>query len=916
MIAGARFGHYKVGFQFGQLGYDLVERRGLTRFRARTYMHFGNVILPMVRHVRVGRGPLRRGFEAAKKTGDLICEAYCHTYMTANMLAAGDRLADVQQEAEASLTFAQKAHFGFSVDVSATQLGLVRTLRGLTPAFGHFDDEQFNEMRIEGHFRENPDLAVAQCWYWIRKLQARFFAGDYAAAVDASLGAQRLLWTSASYLEEAEYHFFSGLSLAACCDAVSGDERQAYLEAIAAHKRQLQLQAETSPENFKNRAALVAAEIARVEGHDAEAMRLYEQAIRSAHDNGFVHHEALANELASGFYRARGFDQIAELYLRNARYGYLCWGADGKVRQLDQMYPVLNREQPTTGAVGTIGAPVEQLDLAIVLKVSQAVSGEIVLDKLLDTLMRTAIEQAGGERGLLVLASGGEPRIQAATAVEGGSLVVQVCDERVTTAMLPESVLHYVMRTRESLTLDDAVNQDPFRADPYICRQQVRSVLCLPLINQGEVIGALYLENNLTPGAFAPARIAVLKLLASQAAMTLENARLYRDLAEREAKIRRLVDANIIGIFMWRLEGETPETVDAVLYEVNDAFLRMVGYDRVDFVSGRVRRSNLTPPEWRARTAQAHAELMTTGTFKAYEKEYLRKDGTRVPVLVGTAAFEGGRDGVAFVVDLSERKRAETEMREIERRYREGQTALEHANRVATMGQLVATIAHEIKQPIAANVTNAQAGLRWLSVDPPDWERARRAFDWIVKDANRASEVTNWIRGLIKNAPPSKERLQICEAIAEVIALTRAEAEKNSVSLRTQLADNLPPVEGDRIQLQQVTLNLVLNAIEAMSAVDDGARELTISSGKDDSGDVLVSVCDSGPGVAAEDVERVFEPFYTTKAGGMGMGLSICRSIMEAHGGRLWVTANVPRGAVFQFTVPALALARSASAVR
>src|SRR5471032_1092503 len=245
MMAGARFGHYKVGFQFGQLGYDLVERRGLKRFRARTYMHFGNVVLPMARHVRDGRELLRRGLEAAKNTGDLICEAYCYTHMITNLLVAGDPLADVQGEAEASLTFAHKAHFGFAIDVSATQLGLVRTLRGLTPAFGALDDGQFDEMQIERHFLENPDLVIAHCWYWIRKLQARFFAGDYAAAVDASLKAQRLLWASASYLEEAEYHFYSALSLAACCDPawsnpawsnpVSGGEHRGSLEAIAAH---------------------------------------------------------------------------------------------------------------------------------------------------------------------------------------------------------------------------------------------------------------------------------------------------------------------------------------------------------------------------------------------------------------------------------------------------------------------------------------------------------------------------------------------------------------------------------------------------------------------------------------------------------------------------------------------------------
>ena len=282
-----------------------------------------------------------------------------------------------------------------------------------------------------------------------------------------------------------------------------------------------------------------------------DAERLYEQAIRSARANGFVHNEALAYELAARFYAARGFEEIAHVYLRNARYGYLRWGADGKVRQLDQLYPHLREEERAPGSTSTIGAPVEHLDLATVIKVSQAVSGEIVLEKLIDTLMRTAIEQAGAERGLLILARGDEQRIAAEATTSGDTVVVQLRDEPVTAAVLPESVLHYVVRTQESVILDDATAQNPFSADPYIRQHHARSILCLPLINQAKLIGVLYLENNLTPRVFAPARIAVLKLLASQAAISLENTRLYRDLAEREAKIRRLVDANIIGIFIW-----------------------------------------------------------------------------------------------------------------------------------------------------------------------------------------------------------------------------------------------------------------------------------------------------------------------------------------------------------------------------
>lgn len=288
-----------------------------------------------------------------------------------------------------------------------------------------------------------------------------------------------------------------------------------------------------------------------------------------------------------------------------------------------------------------------------------------------------------------------------------------------------------------------------------------------------------------------------------------------------------------------------------------------------------------------------------------FEKEYFRKDGSRVPVLIGVASFEeGGDQGVAFVLDLTARKQAEAEVHESERRYREVQTALAHANRVTTVGQLAASMSHEIKQPIAATASNASAGLRWLAARPPNVEEAREIFDRISRDAMRASDVINRIRSLVKNVPPCKERLQTNEMICEVIALTRGETEKNGVSVRTRFREALPAVDGDRVQLQQVVLNLIMNAIEAMSALDDGPREVVVSTGKDESGGVLITVSDSGPGVTSDDLEHIFTPFYTTKETGMGMGLSICQSIIEAHHGRLWASANGPRGAIFHFTIP------------
>jgi PAS domain S-box-containing protein len=413
------------------------------------------------------------------------------------------------------------------------------------------------------------------------------------------------------------------------------------------------------------------------------------------------------------------------------------------------------------------------------------------------------------------------------------------------------------------------------------------------LITQTKLIGVLYLENNLTARVFAPARIAVLKLLASQAAIALENARLYRDLAQREAKIRRLVDANIIGIFISRRDGD--------IVEANDAFLEMVGYDREDLAAGRVRWTDLTPPQWLDRTASALEEIDTAGAAQAYEKEYLRKDGSRVPVLIGAAAFDEALDeGVTFVLDLTERKRAEATAREV-------QLQLAHANRVATMGQLAASVAHEINQPIGAAITYAQAGLSWLRAKPPNLEEALQALNLIVESGVRAGDVIDRIRALIKKAPPRNERLDINEAIREVIELTRGEAVKDGVSVQSDLPHGLPVIEGDRVQLQQVILNLIMNAVESMSSVSDGTRELFISSRKAEPGGVLVGVRDSGPGLAPATLDRLFDAFYTTKPGGLGLGLSICRSIIETHGGRLWATANVPRGAIFEFIVPARA---------
>jgi hypothetical protein len=527
VVAGAQFHDYQAAFRFGRLGCDLVEQRGLKRFQARTFMLFGNLIMPWTRHVRAGRDLVCRAFEAANPTGDLTYAAYCGNQLNTNLLAAGDPLPEVQREAEHGLSFARKAQFGFITDIIATQLELVRTLRGLTPTFGCFDDGHFDELQMESHLSSNSDLALAECWYWCRKLQARFLAGDYGAALDASERAQRLLWTSASLFETAEYHFYCARSQAVACNTAAAKQRRQHVQALLAHHRQLELWMQHCPENFENRAALVGAEIARITGRPLDAMDLYERAIKSARANGFVHNEALSCELAARFYAAlRLPGNRAPLYLKNARDGYLRWGADGKVRQLDRLYPHLRQDERTQVPTGTIEAPVEHLDLATMIEASQALSGEMVLEKLIDSLLRAAIEHAGAERGLLIVPRGDELQIEAEATASGEDVTVHLRDRQYIAAALPESLVRYSTRTQETVILDDASSQNAFSADPYIVQGRVRSILCLPLINQGKLPGIPYLENNLTPNVFTPDRVALLKVLASQAAISLENSRL------------------------------------------------------------------------------------------------------------------------------------------------------------------------------------------------------------------------------------------------------------------------------------------------------------------------------------------------------------------------------------------------------
>ena len=903
LIVGDLFGDYKAGFRLGEVGCKVVERRGLKRFQARAYMLFAAHLMPCTRHLRAGRELLRRSSEIANESGDLSSAGYSCVDLIENLLAGGESLIEVQAEAEHALDFAEKSQFGLIVDIITSQLGLVRMLRGLTRNFGSFDDEHFDERR-EDHF-----ASAAEGWYQNPRLQAHFHVGDYASAVNIATSLEQL---PAKFRLPADCYFYCALSHAAFCDSARAAERQRHLDTLAAHHKQIQVWAANCPENFENHAALVGAEIARLEGRELDAMRLYENAIQSAHSNNFVHNEALANELAGRFYAARGFEQVARVYLQNARHCYLSWGANGKVRQLDELDPRLaipKGPAPTT----TSGSAVQQLDVATIVGASQALSSEILLPRLIETLMKFALQNAGADRGLLILPRADAYRIEAEAQARGDKVEVVLRHAPIEGATSPEALLRYVLRSRKSVILDDASRPNLFSEDDYLRCRPPRSLLCLPLLRQGKLAGLLYLENTLTSHAFTPDRTAVLELLAAQAAISLENAGLYTDLQQENSERKRAEEAlrrseaylakaqrlSHTGSYGWNIStGE--------VYWSEETY-RIYGYDRAIKPTLELALAR-THPEDRAFIQQTVERLQQKIEDSEVQYRVLMPDGSvkHIHSVAHPLQHESGDiEYVGVVMDVTERKRAEEERE----RLRQVQADLAHLSRVTTMGELTASLAHEIKQPISAAVTNAKTCLRWLGRDDPDLAEAREAASRLVKDVTRATDIIGRISLLFKKGALQRELVDVNELIREMIVLLRSEANRYSISVRTELAEDLPKVVADRVQLQQVFMNLMLNGIDAMKETTGGG-ELTIKLEAGD-GQLLISVSDTGVGLPPEQADQIFTAFFTTKDKGTGMGLPISRSIVESHGGRLWAVGASGRGATFQFTLPVTVAAHS-----
>ncbi|WP_437552095.1 AAA family ATPase [Sorangium sp. So ce367] len=668
-MIGPKFGRYQEAYRFGKLGHDLADRSGRLTTKSLVFTLFGQQVVFWTRHYRETYPYTRAGFSAAVESGDLNNACLNCIWAALLPLLSGEPLEDVLHGVEERLGFVRRAGYAFPYSALVGGYAIIQTLRGRPVRFSMLDGSELDPRAFEAKLDEG-DLRLARRHYYSLKAQALFVLGSPR---EASAAATRAIteqpWRTRAHALLAESFYFRALALAALFNAPHGAHEagpsplQALPEELLECERQLGEWARSGPDNFLHKHALVRAEIARLRGHEPEAIRRYEQAIAAAREGGFVQHEAIACELAAGFYRARGLSTPADSYLRKARAGYLTWGAHAKVEQLDQRYPHLAERKPIAPTV-TFAVRAEQFDVLSVVKAAQSISGELKLPRLLETLLRTMVEHAGAEKGHVLLLR--EDRLSTAATLEapGGAVRVLGAGEA-QSAALPEAVLNYIRRSHERVLLDDAAARHLFMDDEYFRRKRPRSVLCLPIVREARLIGLLYLENNLATGAFTPGRLSVVELLASQSAISLENAMLYADVEQENAERRRaeqalkanqatlqaIVDNSAAAVYLKDREGRI---LLANRHAAN--LLRLPSHELLGKTD-----ADLFPAPIAEMVREHERKVLEAGAPMEWEETVPLEDGLHTFLSIKFPLGEGVMPGVlcGISTDITERKRAE-----------------------------------------------------------------------------------------------------------------------------------------------------------------------------------------------------------------------------------------------------------------
>jgi len=582
-------------------------------------------------------------------------------------------------------------------------------------------------------------------------------------------------------------------------------------------------------------------------------------------------------------------------------------GARSKVRQLELDFPFLLAPGQANAWDTVAFARNEEIrDLQSVIKASRALSEEINLERLIETLMTILLERAGAQRGFLIRVNDNNiPEIEASASTTTDGVRVQIRKEVPMATDMPLTVLAAVIRTGQEIHTGKPEEFHPFSQDPYLVTSGA-AVMCVPMFKQARLVGVLYLENRLMPEVFTVEHSRVVSLLGAHAAISLETARLYAELLEENLQRRRVEkelrasqtslmlgeQISHTGSWRWELEQD--------LMFMSEEYARILGLPEKQMMISMAEFLTFVHPDDYPRISTLVTESVRDGLTMRAEFRIIRADGaTRTILGIGDPVGVGSEvnEYYGIITDITTQRTAEDAMRV-------AQTELARVARATTVGQLTSSIAHEINQPLMSIVANAGASLRWLNRDPARLDKARIGLEEIVSEGERAGEIIRSLQSLTRRQDPTFARIDLHHLVRHIITLSRSELEQRRISVSYDLAAADSFIVGDSVQIQQVLLNLVMNAVEAMAEIKDRPGSLVLSTSNPERGGITFEMADSGTGIGPGMSERIFDSFYSTKAQGMGVGLTISYTIIERHRGKLTARNREPHGCIFAFTLP------------
>lgn len=758
MIA-SRYEEYRDGHAFVQLALDIGELRGYDAGRTSTLLALDQVS-PWTMPLDFARQQALKAFDLGSQGEDLVMACYAVTHLGADLFVMGEPLQTVLDELERGLLFVRK--YGY-LDVEL----IVQAQRQFAI------DMQTGQRypRIVATQVADEVSAPTRFWMLLYSGMAACLMGDAASAIEQFEAAAPSIWSVAAHINLSNYYLYYSLALG---HPQAPGEAESKLAILAIHRRHFALWAKLNPSTFRHKLLIIDGLIARLEKQDILAIRHFDHAAIAATATGFVHEQAIANEQLALTCIPTGLISGANLHLRIARDCYRLWGAHAKVDQMEREHSFLAIDPVQEQSRTTVQV---QLDMETGIGVAKAVSEEVHVDRLVETLMTQLVLYAGADQGALVMVDGAVMKVAAYAKVEGGKVVSSSDDLHTALNDVPMSVLYATVRSCKPLVIDDASRHCPDAHRSDFASRDAKSVLCLPVIRQGNLLALLYLENTQISRLFDQKKLAMLEVLGSQAAVSLHIARTYAHALEES-----------------RLRANTEKELSSL------------------------------------------------------------------------------------------------------------QAELERSSHLAVLGELAASIAHEISQPLLSIMSNSSASLRWLRHEAPRLPEAITGLEEIAEDSQRAAGILRALRALAAQAPMQISEISIDKIMRDVLRLLLPKLTANGVHVDLVMsAASLVP--GDQVQLQQLLFNLISNAVDAMIPHRKEGRLLVIRTVSDE--DWLEgTIQDNGPGISGENLEKIFEPFFTTKGSGMGMGLAICKSIVGAHHGCLEVDSSHSPGCRMRFRLP------------